>query len=178
MTTRQVFIRWCIGLGALWVFANWPYRHGLGGYWHQAGFPFIYADGAGHWQKLHPQALLLDVLLGLLVVFGLSSVCVWSRHGGGRSRYAVAAIAFVALGYLSTALSLSRCERNTERWIRDLVEANPEEWRGSDARSEPAELTWPWFASTGYTLRSREGEEPGTRHYVCLLGLPIPVANR
>jgi hypothetical protein len=77
---RQVFIRWSIGLAAVWLFANWPYSSGLANFFWQAGFPFEFVSKWGNRPtQFDESALLLDVALGVVVVFGLAGLCAWSR---------------------------------------------------------------------------------------------------
>jgi hypothetical protein len=77
---KRVFTRWCVALTALWVFANWPTASGLGGLWQHAGFSFVFAWGAfGRFEHFDFLLLLLDCLLGILVVVGVSWLCAWSR---------------------------------------------------------------------------------------------------
>ena len=76
----RVFGFWCIGLGAFWVFANWPIRFGKANMFGMAGFPLRFASWFG--EKLDyfdAWALTIDLILGGIVVLGLSWLCRWSR---------------------------------------------------------------------------------------------------
>ncbi len=75
----RVFIGWCLGLSAFWVFANWPQRIGKG-IFEVAGFPLNYAVWLfGKLEKFDTWALTINCLFGAVVVIGLSWLCAWSR---------------------------------------------------------------------------------------------------
>ena len=77
---RRVFIWWIIGLGCLWLFANWPYSHGLANFFQQAGFPLVFWARMGSRSPMFDGwALTVDVVLGVVVVFGIAAACALSR---------------------------------------------------------------------------------------------------
>jgi len=82
---RQLFIRWVVVLTAVWVFANWPGRYGLAGFFYHGGFPLTYAYGWGNEVHFDWMPFIWGLLIGIGVVFGLSWLCVWSRRIGNRA---------------------------------------------------------------------------------------------
>ncbi len=95
-----------------------------------------------------------------------------------RARVLLALLAFVAAGSLSNALMTATCERATDRWLRDRLAASPTIWPGRRASSEPARFALPWIVAVDYEcVLSHTGSEWGTRSYLALPGLPIPVRN-
>jgi hypothetical protein len=76
---RRLFFRWAIVLAVVWITANWPSRFGIAGFFYHGGFPLTYAIGAGRDVDFYWMAFIGNCLIGLLVVLGLSWLCVWSR---------------------------------------------------------------------------------------------------
>jgi hypothetical protein len=80
---NRVFVYWAIALAAFWIFANWPYRYGLAGFFQQAGFPFVFWFRAAGWEpEFSGLALTGNVVIGAMIVMGVASLCAWSRGKG------------------------------------------------------------------------------------------------
>src|SRR4051812_15510538 len=89
-------------------------------------------------------------------------------------------VLFVVLGYVSSSLTASACERSTQQWLRETLAGYPDNgWPGRGASSGPAKLSYPWVVTTeyGYAVGPTGGEW-GTRRYVCVFGLAIPAGKK
>ncbi len=95
------------------------------------------------------------------------------------ARCFVGFLAFIVLGYFSNAVSLAGCERQCESTMNDRLARTPQIMPGRTARSEPATFTFPWIVEVRYWCAvSMKGGEGGTKYYVSLFGLAIPIRNR
>ncbi|VTS05517.1 hypothetical protein [Tuwongella immobilis] len=81
MYPKQVFQVWMIVLSIVWVVLNRPHLKGsLKTVWISAGWPFPFAMWVrGELVLFDLQALAINASLGVLGIFALSQLCVWSR---------------------------------------------------------------------------------------------------
>lgn len=97
----------------------------------------------------------------------------WRRKGWLAAGLAVA---FVALGYLSNAVTSAACEQATSRWLTAQLVATPPAVPGPNAWNKRAVCRLPWLASVEYGLAvGNLGGEQGRRYYLCLFGHPLPL---
>ncbi len=94
------------------------------------------------------------------------------------TRGALVLLAVVVVGYFSNAVTAPACERATDRWLDDRLARNPTNWPGRRASAESAKYTLPWVVAVDYEfVVGNLGGEWGTRYYLSLLGLPLPIRD-
>lgn len=94
-------------------------------------------------------------------------------------RCAFAVVAIGVVGYLSNSVTATVCEQNTNEWLSGNLARYTTIWPNRGKSSEPASFTFPWIIGVKYWWAvSPTGGEGGTRFYVCLFGIAIPVRNR
>jgi hypothetical protein len=95
------------------------------------------------------------------------------------ARRALALLAVVAVGYFSNAVTAPACERATDRWLSDRLARNSTNSPGRRASSGSTEYRLPWVVAVDYEfVVGNLGGELGTRYYLSLLGLPLPIRDR
>lgn len=85
---------------------------------------------------------------------------------------------FVAVGYFSNVITSPTCEQATSQWLKDQIAQFPP-GSGQSTSTEPATFVLPWIVTVDYGWSvGPTGGEWGTRYYLTLLGIQVPVRNR
>lgn len=94
------------------------------------------------------------------------------------ARGAAILLALLAAGSLSGAVSVGAGRRATDRWLGIRLGAHPTDWPGRRAAAGPARSPFPWVVAVDYEyLVGPHGGEGGTRYYLGLFGLAVPIRS-